>query len=363
MYYLRYTILFLISPALLFANNDSLNLSFFKHTQFNADIFAEAFYAYDFSKPQKNQRQVFFYNYNRHNDFNINLACLRLNWDNPNYKIFIGVQAGTYSYDNYIKKPYFIKHINRAYCSFRLSKNNRWWIDMGVMDSYIGFESAVSFDNYNLTRSLIADNSPYYVSGAKLNYIKNEKLNIAFLLLNGWQNILKPTNRLTPAYGTQIQYKNNNQIWNLSSYAGDEYLDSINCTRIFNNFYIHGAKNKNTNFILGFDLGMQQNPIKRSKYDVWYGGSLIIRQKFHQVLYGAIRCEIYKDEQKVIIKELSKPVDMQALSVNLDFCPSINIMLRIEYRILHDINNTFLNASANPTNINQCITTSFSIRF
>lgn len=58
------------------------------------------------------------------------------------------------------------------------------------MPSHLGFESAVGIDCWNLTRSILAENSPYYETGIKLNYTnKKQDLYIAFHLLNGWQKI------------------------------------------------------------------------------------------------------------------------------------------------------------------------------
>lgn len=60
------------------------------------------------------------------------------------------------------------------------------------MPSHIGFESAIGKDCWNLTRSILADNSPYYETGIKLGYTsKNEKLYLAGMYLNGWQRIQK----------------------------------------------------------------------------------------------------------------------------------------------------------------------------
>jgi hypothetical protein len=65
----------------------------------------------------------------------------------------------------------------------KLSKKQNLWLDAGIMPSHIGFESAVSADCWTLTRSLLAENSPYYETGIKLGYVsKDEKLYISALL-------------------------------------------------------------------------------------------------------------------------------------------------------------------------------------
>jgi hypothetical protein len=74
--------------------------------------------------------------------------------------------------------------------------------------SHIGFESAIGKDCWNLTRSILADNSPYYESGAKLSYTsKNEKWFISGLILNGWQRIQRVEGNNLPAFGHQLTFK------------------------------------------------------------------------------------------------------------------------------------------------------------
>jgi hypothetical protein len=52
-----------------------------------------------------------------------------------------------------------LKNIYEANVGISLNKKNNLWVDAGVMPSHIGFESAISMDNWYLTRSLLAENS------------------------------------------------------------------------------------------------------------------------------------------------------------------------------------------------------------
>ena len=40
--------------------------------------FVDIFYVYDFNEPVTDYRQPFFYNHNRHNEFNLNLGIISL---------------------------------------------------------------------------------------------------------------------------------------------------------------------------------------------------------------------------------------------------------------------------------------------
>jgi hypothetical protein len=76
------------------------------------------------------------------------------------------------------------------------------------MPSHIGFESAISKDCFTLTRSILADNSPYFESGAKISYSSdNGKWFVSGLVLNGWQRIQRVNGNSTVAFGHQLTYR------------------------------------------------------------------------------------------------------------------------------------------------------------
>lgn len=80
-----------------------------------------------------------------------------------------------------------LQHIYESNIGISLNKKNNLWLDAGIFGSHIGFESAISKDCWTLTRSLFAENSPYYLSGTKLTYNPNEHWEFAVIICNGWQ--------------------------------------------------------------------------------------------------------------------------------------------------------------------------------
>ena len=48
--------------------------------------FVDIFYVYDFNQPQTESRQPFFYNHNRHNEFNLNLGLISLQLEHLKYR-------------------------------------------------------------------------------------------------------------------------------------------------------------------------------------------------------------------------------------------------------------------------------------
>lgn len=78
---------------------------------------------------------------------------------------------------------------------------------MPDVPSHIGFESAISKDCWTLTRSILAENLPYYEAGTRLSYTtKNEKWYLIALLLNTGQRIRQEPCNNKPAFGTQATY-------------------------------------------------------------------------------------------------------------------------------------------------------------
>jgi hypothetical protein len=211
-----------------YSQNDSL-----KKLNFNA--YGELYYSYDFSNPQNHEKSNFLYNHKRHNEINVNLILLKATYLDKNYRASLALMAGNYAQYNLSSEPTWAQFINEANVGVKLSQKQNIWLDVGIMPSHIGFESVISADCWTLTRSLLAENSPYYEAGIKLSYTsKNEKLYLSALYLNGWQKIRKPNDSQKPSFGTQINYKLSKKImFNYSTFLGTDKPDRINAFRNF----------------------------------------------------------------------------------------------------------------------------------
>ena len=125
------------------------------------------------------------------------------------------------------------------------------------MPSHIGFESAVNKDCWTLTRSLLADNSPYFETGAKISYTSsNGKWFLSGLVLNGWQRIQRVDGNNSISFGHQLTYKPANNITlNSSSFIGNDKPDSVKQMRYFHNFYGIFQLTEKFAITTGFDIG------------------------------------------------------------------------------------------------------------
>lgn len=327
--------------------------------------YVEAYYSYDLGNPTNHERPAFFYSFNRHNEVNLNIGFVKANYTTDKVRGNFAIMAGTYSQYNLAGEQGLLKNIFEANAGFKISKNKNIWIDAGVMPSHIGFESAIGKDCWNVTRSILADNSPYYESGVKLGYTsKNENLYLAAMYLNGWQRIQRIPGNQTPAFGTQLTYKPNSKITlNWSTFAGNEQPDSLMQLRFFNNFYGQFQLTEKFGIIAGFDYGMQQAKKDTSTYNNWYSPVLIFQFKPTSKIRIAARGEYYSDEKGVIIATgTTNGFQTLGYSLNLDYLIRDNIMWRIEGRGLSSKDKIFL-LDNKPTTENYFITTSLAISF
>ena len=164
--------------------------------------YADIYYQYDFNKPADKLRPPFLYNFKKHDELNTNLVLLKADYDGKNFRANLAVMAGNYAKYNLAAEPEFFRYIYEASIGYKLSEKIS--VDAGIFPSHIGCESAIAKDNWNLSRSILAENSPYYETGIKLNYEPNDQWTFSLLGLQGWQNI-KDYNS-SKALGTQIVF-------------------------------------------------------------------------------------------------------------------------------------------------------------
>jgi hypothetical protein len=330
--------------------------------------YMEAYYAYDFGQPEKHLRSNFFYSYNVHDELNLNIGYVKASLNKTKFRSNLALMGGTYSTYNLANEKGFLKNILEANIGFSISKKHKLWLDAGVLPSHIGFESAIGKDCWNLTRSILADNSPYFESGLKLGYTsKNDSLNFNFLVLNGWQKIGFNYSIPSLAIGTQNNYKKNDRTTiNWSTFIGHTGTDSLKRLRCFNNFYTQYQLNKKLGFIFGLDYGIQQKKDSLNKmigFQTWYSPIIIVQLKVHKKLKMAARFEYYSDKTSVIITTPSnKAFQTLGTSINLDCQISESTLWRLEARTLYSKEAVFLNR-LKPTNYNNFITTSLSVSF
>lgn len=325
--------------------------------------FIDCYYAFDFNRPSTLKRQSFLYNHNRHHQFALNLASIKYAITHPKYRANIAFHSGTYVNDNYTAEPTLLKLINEANVGVSLSKRNNVFLDLGVFPSYIGFESAISIDNLTLSRSILAENSPYFITGAKLTYTPTKKTDLMFMLNNGWQRIQQVSGNSLLGFGSQVNYHPSEKFtFNWSTFMGTDDPDTTRRMRYFNNFYIKASLKKLT-YTLGLDFGIQQKTKNSGAYSTWFSPVIIIKREIINKLSAAFRAEYYHDQDNVIIQTFAaKGFKCASYSLNIDYKPLDNMALRVEARQLSSLKPIF-EKGKEFTYQNFCLLTSIALKF
>jgi Putative beta-barrel porin-2, OmpL-like. bbp2 len=302
--------------------------------------------AYYNTAKQLNSRTIapFIYNHNSIQSFAINLAYIKAAFDKSNYRASLALHTGTYVNANYEYGLGTLSFINEATVGIKLSKNNKLWLDAGIMPSHIGSETAIGRDNPTLTRSLMAELSPYYETGAKLTYdFGNNKGNIGIMANNGWQRIYKD-NGIPLAWGTFFNYNFSNE-WQLSynTFFGKVSPDA---KRFFNDLYLK-YNGKKINLVLAYDYGVENYEIKGK--DTWSAFALIGKYKFTNQVSVSYRFERFIDDNLVFPFWTNLPTNLTGHSCNIDYSVSDNAMIRAEYRYLSATEKLFLDITSQNT--------------
>lgn len=283
----------------------------------------------------------FIYNHSSIQSFAINLAYIKAAYNKSNYRASLALHTGTYVNENYGFDLGTLRNINEATVGIKLSKNNRLWLDAGIMPSHIGSETAIGIDNPTLTRSLMAELSPYYETGAKLTYVfGNSKGNIGIMANNGWQRIYKD-NGIPLAWGTFFNYNFSNE-WQFSYNTFYGKVSPI-AKRFFNDFYLKYNGEK-INLVLAYDYGIQSYEIKRK--DTWSALAFIGKYKFTNHISFSYRFERFIDENLVFPFWVNLPTNLTGHSCNIDYSLSDNAMIRAEYRYLSATHKLFLDITS-----------------
>ena len=327
--------------------------------------YAEVYFSFDPTNPSNHQKSGFVFSHNRSNEVNLNLGLIKANYQTKTVRANLALMAGTYANANLANEPGLLKAINEANIGLKLTKKHNLWIDAGIMPSHIGFESAIGKDCWNLTRSLLADNSPYFETGVKIGFSsKNEKWYISGLVLNGWQRIQRQDGNNALALGHQLTYKPSSKLTlNSSSFVGSDTPDSIRCMRYFHNLYGQFQLSKKIGLIAGFDIGIQQLQKHSKTYGTWFSPVVIGKFALSSKSIIAIRGELYSDKDQIyFITGLSSGLNLAGYSINYDFNYSENVVWRIEAKGYS--NKTALFNLVNHPSKNQFyITTALAISF
>ncbi|GAB2495338.1 porin [Algoriphagus taiwanensis] len=311
---------------------------------FSFSAFLDLYYGYDFNEPISERRLPFLYNHTRHHQPAVNLVLVNASYESGRFRANLGIQQGTYVSDNYANEPKALRWIHQANLGYALDQKQTLWLDAGVLPSHIGFESAVSKNNLTLSRSLIAENSPYFETGFKLGWQANERWYFALLYLNGWQRIKPIPGKNKPSIGTQATYTPSDRtVWNWSTFLGTDQNLEVGTNILFSNVYGTFSVGEKWKLIAGLDAGQRTNQDMANQ--TWWGAAFLAQYTFSEKFASALRLEHYSDPFQGITF-LYGQVGLEASGVSLNLDQKIGSwgLLRIEGRYLDSPQSFYFNS-------------------
>lgn len=328
--------------------------------KFTFSMYGDAYYTHDFSNPIQREKSNFIYNHKRNQELNVNLLFLKAQYASKRFRANAGMMTGNYARYNLSSEPNWARYVYESNIGLRLSTSKNIWLDAGVMPSHIGFESVISADCWTLTRSILAENSPYYESGIRASYTSpNEKLLLAVFILNGWQRINPEGIVRRPSIGFQATMKKSSEMTlHYANFIGQYHHDTIQTFRHFHNFFLQFESTGPWGLIGGFDIGQEKQ--QSGKFNTWYSPIIIIRRKAGKKVVLALRAEYFHDRKEIIIPTgTSNGFETLGISSNIDFNLHENIKIRMEGKLYQSKDNLFDQGSSRQ---NYSLTTNVTLK-
>lgn len=338
----------LILLGLLFPN---FLLSQIRKDSIHFSGYTEIYFSQDQHNWNEHQRPDFLYSHTSTNQIALNTAVLEFKYSSERLKTQLSLVEGTYANKITSAEPIDFGALYVGNISYKLSRTENLWLQAGVMPSHIGLESAIGFSNLSLSRSLAAENSPYYESGISLQYSsKNNKFYGSLLALNGWQTMSLVPQQSRLSFGSQIQFKPNANITlNHSTYYGEVPVSNGSHMRFFQNFYGNLVLKKNWNIQFQADYGIQEtenNGFNKS----WATGFLGLAYNVNEKLTMVGRGELMKDSNNLVVSGVNN--DLWGYSFNINYLLDEHLLLRAEWRNITSNSYTFAFQNFNEKQMN-----------
>lgn len=265
---------------------------------------------------------------------NMGMAYLRkLQDENSPWGMELALQAG-YDTDGLVPDQQritgysWLRYLARANLSYRLPFGNGLNLTGGLMNSFIGLESMWSRDNNHISRSWMADYSPYYVIGIGGQYPVNKDLQLGVFLLNDYDYLAYRTSQ--PKYATQVVWTiNQNWKYTQNLFAGTEQYSSGSSWRYFSDTILQWSAESLT-LAWAFDSGSQEGGKQQA---FWLASMLSGRWQLQSEWALALRPELYWDAdglmtgQRQLIKGATATLEYKTHQA------SLSSLWRLEYRL------------------------------
>lgn len=225
-----------------------------------------------------------------------------------------------------------LRHISRANVSYLAPIGNGLTITAGLFNSYIGYQSIYARNNFNYTRSYMADNAPYFMFGLAAQYPVTDRLQLNLYAINGYNYLSHSNNQFS--YGTQVAYRLDNE-WTVTEnlyYGPDQSNTSLQYWRFFSDSILEW-KRKRVTLALAYDLGTE-NAAEQPGHPrtFWTAAAFYARWNISGPWSLALRPEFYWDRNGRISGSEQL---LKALTTTLEYRwveTTRSVVIRLEHR-------------------------------
>jgi CRISPR-associated Cas5-like protein len=165
--------------------------SFFDKVEFSG--FADTYYGYNFNRPPSRKNPLRNFDLN-HNQFSLNLIELAMERKADPLGFRLDLNFGDTAKFVHAAEPGgsdVYQYLQQAYVTYKAPLGKGLSVDVGKFVTHMGAEVIETPSNYNYSRSLLFSWAiPYYHFGARVSYPLSDKLTVAGLLVNGWNNVV-----------------------------------------------------------------------------------------------------------------------------------------------------------------------------
>lgn len=330
--------------------------------------FVDGYFAWDTRRPRTLDR-AYTTTAARHSEFNINLAFVDATLTGARLRGRFAAQFGTSVQANYAAEPRVgnnsgpdvSRYIQEAFVGYQVRPTV--WIDAGVFFAPFGAENWISRDNPVYTRSLIADNSPYYESGVRVSWQARPSLALQAHVINGWQNVSE-TNE-SKALAFRADWNPNSQLTlSYDGFFGNEQPDSLPARgRHFHEGIARVRLDDRTSITTSLDYGSQERASGAGR-SAWRGFAVLLRRELMETVGIGARVEGYSDPDQVIVATgTTRGLRATGGSVNVDVRVHPRAIWRSEFRQLAARDAVFPSATTGWVRDNRALITSLALTF
>jgi hypothetical protein len=257
-------------------------------------------------------------------------------------------QQGWFADANYIGDDYAYRYLQQAWAGIDVSAHVS--LRAGVMPSHIGYESINERENLLVSRLFCSDATPYYETGATLQWRPTDQLTLEGLVLNGWQRIVAINDDV--AWGSRIVWRPDSALTlNWSTFYGNMFdrrsLRQPSSAqlgwRFYSNLWAEWKPSADLTVVAIVDNGHQM--ISAESAASTFSVAAILAYNLRPSWRIAARAEHYSDPASVIVQAAKgRGFVASSVSANVDWSATTNVRIRAELRGMFSTSKIFLTA-------------------